>query len=131
MSSNRVFNSYEFVQISEDEPIRSIVTESAETVVVMWYVKPGQNIPPHIHPSGQDTWIILSGHGEYILDADGTTTAISTGQIVVAHTGQVHGVMNKGSEPLQFVSVVTPQNAGFQPLSEFNNDKNKSCSICG
>lgn len=118
MSSDRVFNNYEFVHISEDEPVRSIVTESDTTTIVMWYVKPGQNIPPHIHPSGQDTWIILSGHGEYILDAEGTTTPISTGQIVVAHTGQVHGVVNKGIVPLQFVSVVTPQNAGFQPLSE-------------
>lgn len=116
MILSRIFNSAEFVQKSDAEPIRSVVTESPDAVVVMWCVLPGQNISPHVHPSGQDTWIILSGNGEYILDAEGTTKPISSGQIVVAHTGQVHGVINKGSEPLQFVSVVAPQDAGYQPL---------------
>lgn len=116
MMLTRIFDGAEFVQKSDGEPIRSVVTESSDTVVVMWYVLPGQTIQPHFHPSGQDTWIILSGNGEYILDAEGTTKPISSGQIVVAHTGQVHGVINKGSEPLQFVSVLSPQDAGYQPL---------------
>ncbi|MCC5637358.1 cupin domain-containing protein [Nostoc sp. CHAB 5844] len=116
MVLSRIFNGAEFVQMSDGEPIRSVVTESADAVVVMWYVLPGQTINPHIHPSGQDTWIVLSGNGEYILDAEGKTMPISSGQIVVAHTGQVHGVVNQGSEPLQFVSVVAPQDAGYQPL---------------
>jgi quercetin dioxygenase-like cupin family protein len=114
MTLSRIFNTAEFVQTSDGEPIRSVVKESLDAVVVMWYVLPGQRISPHVHPSGQDTWIVLSGNGEYILDAEGTTMPISSGQIVVACTGQVHGVVNRGSKPLEFVSVVAPQNAGFQ-----------------
>lgn len=116
MALSRIFNTAEFIQTSDGEPIRSVVTESPDAVVVMWYVSPGQSISPHVHPSGQDTWIILSGEGEYILDTEGTTMPISSGKIVVAHTGQVHGVVNRGSTPLQFVSVVAPQDAGFQPV---------------
>lgn len=116
MALSRIFNTAEFIQTSDGEPIRSVVTESPDAVVVMWYVLPGQNISPHIHPSGQDTWIILSGSGEYILDAKGRTMPISSGQVVVARTGQVHGVVNNSSQPLQFISVVAPQDAGFQPL---------------
>jgi quercetin dioxygenase-like cupin family protein len=116
MKSLRLFEYADFIQISDGEPIRAIVTESPDAVVVMWYLMPGQEIYPHVHPDGQDTWIVLSGIGEYILDAEGKTMPITSGQIVVAHTGQVHGVINKGNEPLQFVSVVAPQNAGFEQL---------------
>jgi quercetin dioxygenase-like cupin family protein len=114
MRSPRIFDNAEFVQTSDGEPIRSIVTESPDAVVVMWYLMPGQQINPHVHPCGQDTWIVLSGTGEYILNAEGKTMPISSGQIVVAYTGQVHGAINKGDEPLQFVSVVAPENAGFE-----------------
>jgi quercetin dioxygenase-like cupin family protein len=116
MIPSRIFNTSEFVQIADGEPIRSVVTESPDAVVVMWYLMPGQQISPHIHPFGQDTWTILSGNGEYILDAEGTTMPISSGQIVVAHKEQIHGVINNGDEPLQFVSVVAPQDAGFELL---------------
>ncbi|MHB1531793.1 cupin domain-containing protein [Acidithiobacillus sp.] len=114
MQKTRIFEVTKFIQRSEGEPIRAIVTESPESVVTMWYVMPGQQVRPHIHPSGQDTWVVLSGEGQYVLDADGTTMPIASGHVVVAHTGQVHGVLNSGSEPLQFVSIVAPADAGFE-----------------
>jgi quercetin dioxygenase-like cupin family protein len=116
MISPRIFHSDEFIQISVGEPIRSVITESPDAVVVLWYLMPNQSIKPHIHPSGQDTWTIQSGRGEYILDAEGHTKPIELGEIVIAHRGQVHGVINIGNEPLQFISIVTPSNAGFDPL---------------
>ena len=39
----------------EDAPIRSVVTESREAAVVAWTVAPGQRLPTHRHPRGQDT----------------------------------------------------------------------------
>ncbi len=44
MISPRIFDNVEFVQTSDGEPIRSIVTESPDAVVVMWYLMPGQQI---------------------------------------------------------------------------------------
>jgi quercetin dioxygenase-like cupin family protein len=110
----RIFQSSDFVQPTMDEePKRSIITESADAVVVMWHLLPGQRIRPHVHPDGQDTWIVISGSGEYSFDEGKATTPIACGQIVVAHLGQVHGVLNNTNEPLQILSVVSPADAGY------------------
>lgn len=116
MDTARIFNSSQFLQPAEGEPIRSVMTESQAAVVVAWYVKPGQEIAPHVHPNGQDTWTVLSGQGRYYLDMDGHTQPIAAGDVVVAHVGCVHGVRNDGDEPLAFISVVSPADAGYQPV---------------
>ena len=114
MNTPRIFKSSKFFQPTDEEPIRSVVTESQDAVVVVWYIKPSQKIPAHKHPNGQDTWTILSGRGEYYLDQAGNTKPIVAGDVVVAHTGCVHGVFNNGDEPLIFISVVSPASAGYQ-----------------
>jgi quercetin dioxygenase-like cupin family protein len=124
MNTPRIFNSSKFFQPTDQEPVRSVVTESKDAVVVAWYIKPGQEIPAHLHPNGQDTWTILSGQGEYYLDQTGATKPIMAGDVVIAHTGCVHGVFNTGDEPLVFISVVSPADAGYQLVSS-NNAENK------
>jgi quercetin dioxygenase-like cupin family protein len=116
MSKTRIFQSARFFQPTDSEPIRSVVTESQDAVIVAWYIKPGQEIAAHIHPNGQDTWTILRGQGEYYLDAAGTTKQILAGDVAIAPTGCVHGVFNNGDEPLIFISVVSPAGAGYQQL---------------
>ena len=111
---NRIFNSAEFFQPADEEPIRSVITESKEATVVAWYIKPGQEIYAHIHPDGQDTWTVLSGKGEYYLDEVGTKKLVVAGDVVIAHTGCVHGVLNNGDEALIFISIVSPSDAGYQ-----------------
>lgn len=39
---------------------------------------------------------------------------IVAGDVVVARTGNVHGVLNTGDEPLRFISVVSPGSAGYE-----------------
>jgi quercetin dioxygenase-like cupin family protein len=114
MNRTRIFNSSEFFQPTTGEPIRSVVAESQDAVIVAWCINPGQEIPAHIHPDGQDTWTILAGKGEYYLDLAGTTKPIAAGDVVVAHTKSVHGVFNNSDEPLVFISVVSPANAGYR-----------------
>jgi quercetin dioxygenase-like cupin family protein len=116
MSPNRIFDSADFFRPSDGEPLRTVVTESREAVVVAWCVLPGQRIAPHVHPHGQDTWNIVAGRGEYLLHADGSARPVRAGHVVVAPTGCVHGVVNTGNEPLRFISVVSPGDAGYQPL---------------
>lgn len=130
MSVTRIFNSSQFFQPADGEPIRSVITESEEAVVVAWYVKPGQEIAPHIHPAGQDTWTILAGQGDYYLDDVGTKKLIMAGDVVVAHVGCVHGVLNSGDEPLVFISVVAPFNAGYQPIALKQQDSPSLTSPC-
>lgn len=112
----RIFKSSEFMQPSEGEPIRSVVTQSKDAVVVAWHVKQGQRIAAHTHPQGQDTWTVLSGAGEYQVDAAGTTRPITAGDVALAHVGEVHGVYNPHPEPLVFISVVAPSDAGYELL---------------
>jgi quercetin dioxygenase-like cupin family protein len=115
MSQMRIFNSTNFFQPTDaGEPIRSVITESPDAVIVAWYIQPGQKIAAHIHPHGQDTWTILSGQGEYFLDPMGNTQPIAAGDVVIAPIGALHGVVNPGPEPLQFISVVSPATAGYQ-----------------
>lgn len=116
MSNQRVFKSSAYMQVSDGEPIRSVVIESAHSVIVAWHVEPGQTIAPHTHPDGQDTWTILSGQGQYQVDELGNTVAVVPGDVVVANKGQVHGVLCTSSEPLRFISVVAPLEAGYVPL---------------
>jgi quercetin dioxygenase-like cupin family protein len=114
MSNERVFSVKQFQQATQGEPIRSVITESADCAVVAWLVLPGQSLSPHVHPHGQDTWTVLSGHGLYQHDQDGSTKPISPGDVIVAHRNQVHGVYNHGKAPLEIVSVVSPALAGFE-----------------
>lgn len=117
MTSQRLFPSKQYFLAADDEPIRSVVTTSAEAVVVAWYVRSGQSIRPHRHPGGQDTWTLLAGEGDYVCNEKGDTFKIRAGDIVVAHTGEVHGLHNKSADPIYFISVVTPSDAGFELLS--------------
>ncbi|HEY9647612.1 MAG TPA: cupin domain-containing protein [Chroococcidiopsis sp.] len=114
MSPQRLFKVEEFLQPADGEPIRSVITESADAAVVAWYIKPEQHISVHVHPHGQDTWTILSGCGEYRISAQGDSIAIAKGDVLVAHRGEVHGVVNTGDEPLIFISVVSPAASGFE-----------------
>lgn len=117
MAAERVFASRSFQQPADGEPIRSVITESADAALISWIVKPGQRISPHVHPAGQDTWTVLSGRGQYQVNAAGDTVQIRAGDVVVANRGEVHGVFNDGDEPLEFVSVVCPAAAGFAPVT--------------
>ncbi len=118
MPANRIFKSAEFMQptAGEGEPIRSVITQSDEAVVVASHVNPGQRIAAQVHLQGQDTWTLLSGTGEYQLEHDGASRSISQGDVVVAHIGCVHGVFNGGEEPLIFISIVSPAEAGYRPV---------------
>lgn len=116
MSHQRVFKVADHLQPTDGEPIRSVVHATDDAAIVAWTVKSGQRISPHVHPSGQDTWTILAGEGDYQLDATGQTVRIAAGDVVVAPIGAVHGVLNTGAQALVFVSVVCPALSGYEPL---------------
>ena len=116
MSHERVFQIANHLQPNDGEPIRSVVHETDDAAIIAWTVKPGQRISPHVHPGGQDTWTVITGEGEYQVDALGATVRIAAGDVAVAPAGAVHGVLNTGSRALVFVSVVSPASSGFEPL---------------
>lgn len=107
---SRIFTITDFIRPSAGEPFRSVVFDTEYSSVVVWHVHPGQEIAAHIHPHGQDTWTVISGAAQYY-HGNGIITQISTGDIAIAHPGQVHGALNSGTD--DFVSVVASGNAGF------------------
>lgn len=111
---NRIFSSADFEKPQDDEPFRSVVTMNDDSAIIVWHVKPGQTIQPHIHPYGQDTWIIMSGSAEYIFDKSDQRKTVKAGDIVIAERNQIHGAKNSGDIPFVFVSVVSPAMAGFE-----------------
>ncbi len=114
MSDPRVFQVAQYLQPNDGEPIRSVVCETSHAAIIAWTVKPGQRISAHLHPNGQDTWTVLRGEGAYQTDAAGATVPIAAGDVVVARAGAVHGVLNTGTVPLVFVSVVSPALSGYE-----------------
>ncbi|NJK34708.1 MAG: cupin domain-containing protein [Oscillatoriales cyanobacterium SM2_2_1] len=114
--SSRIFNAAQYFQPVEGEPIRSVVVETAEAAIIAWYLLPGQEIAPHIHPHGQDSWTILQGEGLYYLSAS-EQHPVAAGDVTIAPVGQIHGVRNTGIEPLILISTVTPSEAGYLPIA--------------
>jgi quercetin dioxygenase-like cupin family protein len=114
MSHPRAFQVAQHLQANDGEPIRSVVHETADATIVAWTVKPGQRISAHVHPTGQDTWTVIAGEGQYQTDAAGSSVRIAAGDVAVAPVGVVHGVLNSGSQALVFVSVVSPSLSGFE-----------------
>ena len=108
----RLFSIANFIQPSEDLPIRSVVLETPESVIVVWYVDPGQKIAAHVHPHWQDTWTVFSGTADYF-QGNGIVSRIKTNDIAVAKPNQVHGARTVGNSPFIFVSVVAPGGAGY------------------
>jgi quercetin dioxygenase-like cupin family protein len=115
MHQDRVLDASDHFRSGDDEPPRVVIAESTDAAVVCWQVEPGQRIALHRHPSGQDTWIVLSGAGLYFTDAAGTARPLAPGVVAIAPTGAWHGALATGREPLRFVSVVSPALSGFEP----------------
>ena len=116
MHPHRTFDTQTFYQSGHDEPPRIVVTASPDAAVVCWQVEPGQRIALHTHPTGQDTWIVMSGEGVYF-DAEGAAgLALRPGVVAVARRGEVHGALNTGTVALRFISVVSPAESGFAPI---------------
>jgi quercetin dioxygenase-like cupin family protein len=116
MHPQRTFDSLAFYQRGEQAPPRVVITESPDAAVVCWHVEPGQRIDLHVHPTGQDTWIVMSGEGLYFEAVEAPGVCLKPGVVAVAPRGAIHGALNTGTVPLRFISVVDPALSGFVPL---------------
>lgn len=116
MSEERVFTAADHFREGQPEPPRVVVTQSEHAAVVAWSVKPGQRIELHVHPTGQDTWVVLAGEGLYFTDRAESSRPLCPGTVAVAPAGAVHGALNTGPGLLRFVSVVSPALSGFEQV---------------
>jgi quercetin dioxygenase-like cupin family protein len=107
MQKNRTFDAIKLAQFSDANDEKGKVIEISVTdrqSVAIWAVRPGQRVPAHIHPDGQDTWILLKGELTYFL-GNGHKRTISEGSVAVAQSLEIHGAINEGQTDVIFISI--------------------------
>jgi quercetin dioxygenase-like cupin family protein len=110
---DRTFNIEKFLQFSD---VKAAVTEIVATPhsrIAVWGVRPGQEVPAHSHPGGQDTWIMLRGELTYYL-GNGARRIIRAGDLDIAGVGDVHGAINEGAEDAVFLSIYNAPEIGWE-----------------
>lgn len=110
---SRIFTITEHTRPNPDQVERVVVAQSVQAALVVWHLLPGQEIAPHRHPQGQDTWVVIAGEADYLFGS-GEVRVIKAGDMAVAAPGQTHGARNGGAVPFVFASVVAPAEAGFE-----------------
>lgn len=71
-------------------------------------LEPGSSIGMHKHEKNEDTYIIVSGEGEFT-DTAGNVTPVKAGDITIARKGDSHALKNTGNTPLVFLDIIGQQ----------------------
>ena len=67
-------------------------------------LEPGCGVGLHTHQGDCETYFVLSGEGE--LNDNGTVTTLRAGDVSFTDSGEEHGIVNKGTEPLVFIGLI-------------------------
>ena len=67
-------------------------------------LKPGEEVPFHIHTGECELYYILSGTGVY--SDNGDDVAVQPGLVTFTPSGTGHGIRNTGSEMLDFIALI-------------------------
>lgn len=113
--NDRIFTATELVEFSDEEAESKQIAETSDSAIFVWGVKPGQEVPTHLHPDGQDTWVMIQGTLTYYL-GNGKTELIEAGQVDVAPKEIVHGGMNEGPDNAIFISIHSGPDIGYEEV---------------
>ncbi|MBI5772818.1 MAG: cupin domain-containing protein [Verrucomicrobia bacterium] len=114
--SERLFNAEQMVRFSDEKAVVTEVAITPHSSIAVWGVRPGQEVPAHTHPDGQDTWVMLRGELTYYL-GNGRRRTIRAGEIDVASPGEVHGAINQSAAEAVFLSIYNAPKLGWQKAS--------------
>jgi quercetin dioxygenase-like cupin family protein len=112
-SDQRTFDIERSVRFSSEKAIVTEFIVTPHSSIAVWGVRPGQEVPAHTHPDGQDTWIMIRGELAYYL-GNGERKTIRTGQIEIAEQNQVHGAVNESKEDAVFLSIYSAPKLGWE-----------------
>ena len=65
---------------------------------------PGSSIGDHTHAGDSETYFVLKGKGRY--NDNGTWVDIAVGDVMHCPDGELHGIENNGTEPLEFIALI-------------------------
>ena len=111
--TQRTFDPEKHVQFSDAKAtvVEIVITEHSS--IAVWGVRPGQEVPAHLHPDGQDTWVMLRGELTYYL-GNGERRTIRAGELDIAEHHEVHGAINEGTEDAVFLSIYSAPKIGYE-----------------
>jgi quercetin dioxygenase-like cupin family protein len=111
--SDRIINAGEAVRFSDDKATVTELSITGFTSIAVWGVRPGQTVPAHTHPDGQDTWVMVRGELTYFLGS-GARRTIRAGDVDVADRDQVHGAVNESGADAVFLSIYSAPKLGWE-----------------
>ena len=65
---------------------------------------PGRSIGEHTHTGDNEIFYVLKGSGLY--NDNGNKVRIYPGDTLICNDGEMHGVVNDGDEPLEFIALI-------------------------
>ncbi len=65
---------------------------------------PGRSIGEHTHEGDNEIFYFLKGSGRY--NDNGNIIRVSPGDTAVCNNGEMHGLVNDGEEPLEFIALI-------------------------
>lgn len=99
-------NIVQMAKFNEEKMSKTALAESEFLSLGLNTLLPGQFHASHSHSNTDKAYIVLSGHGEFILDSE--ITNLATMGLVLAPKGVSHGVRNTGNENLILLVVMSP-----------------------
>lgn len=69
-------------------------------------IAPGKASTRHYHKASEETYYLLSGVGEVVID--GQTFTLRPGEACLIETGETHQIFNHGEGDLEFLAVCAP-----------------------
>ena len=111
--NERIFSLESYVRFSDESAPVTEIIQTENSSIAIWGVKPGQIVQAHLHPDGQDTWVMLRGPLTYYL-GNGESQSLNTGEIAIADQHQIHGGVNNSNEDAVFVSIYSAPQIGYE-----------------
>ena len=65
---------------------------------------PGRTIGEHTHTGDNEIFFFLNGSGTY--NDNGIYVKVFPGDTAVCNNGELHGLVNDGDEPLEFIALI-------------------------
>lgn len=111
--NTRIFALEAYIRFCDQTATVTEITQTENSSIAVWCVKPQQIVQPHFHPDGQDTWIMVRGTLTYYL-GNYETQILNAGEVALAQKNQIHGAINESNEDAVFVSIYSAPEIGYE-----------------
>lgn len=84
-------------------------TATEDLLVVKVRIEPGDGHSFHYHPNKEEVIYFISGTAEQWVGKE--HRVMEPGSSVYIPKGEIHATFNRGSEPIEFIAIITPLSA--------------------